>query len=79
LICFDPENCWMNLRWKSVQPSMEFFGKFIYHLNAAFSRVPESNFHFKWSAAPMMAVCVPMPSGAPMGQFFRQMLEDVGS
>jgi hypothetical protein len=38
---------------------MEFFGKFMYHLKAASFRVLESNLHFRWSAAPMIAVCVP--------------------
>ena len=70
LICFDPENCWMNLRWKSNQFSMEFFGKFIYHLNAASFKVPESSLHFRCSAAPMMAVCVPTAIRCSVGSVF---------
>ncbi|KAK2376913.1 hypothetical protein QL285_077656 [Trifolium repens] len=70
LMCFDPENCWMNFRWKSVQLSMEFFGKFMYHLNAASFKVPESSLHFRWSAAPMMAVWVPTAIRCSDGSVF---------
>jgi hypothetical protein len=60
----------MNLCWKSNHVSMEFLGKFMYHLSAASFKVPESSLHFKCSAAPMMAICVLTAIRCSVGSVF---------